>query len=125
MSPVDSRWILNADSGMMLVGILLFLGYLGISIYHLKQLHFAPYRLLTEFFKLIGALLLLFTLFQPELHQRSVRNENARIAVLTDATDSMLTRDLKVEGRVVSRAEWLKDLMASEAWQALDRKSVV
>ena len=119
MSPVDSRWILNADSGMMLVGILLFLGYLGISIYHLKQLHSAPYRLLTEFFKLIGALLLLFTLFQPELHQRSVRNENARIAVLTDATDSMLTRDLKVEGRVVSRAEWLKDLMASEAWQAL------
>lgn len=119
MSPVDSRWILNASGGMMLAGITLFLLYFFISLYHLKQCHFAPYRLLTEAVKLMGALLLLLTLFQPELHRRSVRNENARIAVLTDATDSMQTRDVKLDGRVVSRAEWLKSFMASEVWQAL------
>lgn len=119
MNPIESRWILNASPGLMVAGSVLFLLYLGISIYHLKQVHFTPYRVLTEFIKFLGGVLLLLTLFQPELHQRSVRNENARIAVITDATDSMKTRDVKVEGQVVSRSEWLKDLVQTEAWAAL------
>ncbi len=119
MNPVESRWILNASGGLMFAGIVLFLLYLLTSLYHLKQVKFAGYRLLTEFFKLLGAILLLLTLFQPELHQRSLRNENARIAVITDATDSMDTRDVRTGGQVVSRKEWLKELMGSEAWTAL------
>jgi len=119
MTPVDSQWIFNAGGGVMIAGLVLFAVYVVISFYHLKQLHFAPYRLLTESVKFLGALLLLFTLFQPELHERSLRNENARIAVVTDATDSMDTRDVKRADQVMSRREWLKDLMESETWTAL------
>lgn len=119
MNPVESRWILNASGGLMLTGILLFLAYFLISLYHLKQVKFSRYRLLTEFFKFLGAILLLFTLLQPELHQRSLRNENARIAVVTDATDSMDTRDIRSGGQVISRREWLKELMASASWTQL------
>lgn len=119
MNPIESRWILNASPGLMIAGTVLFLIYLGISLYHLKQVHFTSYRVFTEFVKFLGGLLLLLTLFQPELHQRSVRNENARIAVIADATDSMKTRDVKIAGQVVSRGEWLKDLMQSESWASL------
>ncbi|MDF3130920.1 hypothetical protein P0Y35_17040 [Kiritimatiellaeota bacterium B1221] len=119
MNPVESRWILNASGGWMFAGVVLFLLYLMISLYHLKQVKFARVRLLTEFFKFLGAVLLLLTLLQPELHQRSLRNENARIAVITDATDSMDTRDIRSGGQVVSRKDWVKELMGSEAWRAL------
>ncbi|WFB34683.1 hypothetical protein P3T73_10980 [Kiritimatiellota bacterium B12222] len=119
MSVVDSQWIFNSSGVMITAGILCFLLYLIISVYHLKQVHFSRYRLLTETIKFLGALLLLFTLFQPERHTRSVRNENARIAVIADATDSMDTRDIKSGGQVMSRKEWLNALMESEAWSAL------
>jgi hypothetical protein len=119
MTPIDSSWVLNAGGAILVMGSLLFVLYLGISLYHLKQLHFAPYRLLTEGVKFLGALLLLLTLFQPEIHRRSLRNEAARIAVIRDATDSMLTQDVPEGDRTISRNDWVEVLMASEAWEAL------
>ncbi|MEX2606002.1 MAG: hypothetical protein WD708_01550 [Kiritimatiellia bacterium] len=119
MTTLDTSWVLNAGGGMLLAGSLLFLVYLGISLYHLKQLHFAPYRLLTEGVKLLGAILLLLTLFQPEIHRRSLRNEAARIAVIRDVTDSMQTQDVLSGNETITRNEWVETLMQSEAWEAL------
>ncbi|MGA0369153.1 MAG: hypothetical protein ACO3N7_06850 [Kiritimatiellia bacterium] len=119
MNPVESRWVFQTGGAGIAAGLLLFALYLGISLYHLRQVHFHPYRILTETIKFFGALLLLLMVFQPELHQRSLRNEDARIAVITDATDSMETRDVKKEGQVISRRQWLQSLMESEDWAAL------
>ncbi len=119
MTVSESSWVLNAGGGTLLAGSLLFLLYLGISLYHLKQLGFARYRLLTEGIKFLGAVVLLLTLFQPEIHRRSLRNEAARIAVIRDVTDSMQTRDVSSGNDSISRSEWVEGLMQSEAWQAL------
>ncbi|MCC5849339.1 MAG: hypothetical protein JJU29_14745 [Verrucomicrobia bacterium] len=116
----ESRtWIWNIGTTPALIGMVLFLLYAGISLYHLWQTRFTRYRCVTEALKLVGAVLLLLTLFQPELHTRSARHENARVAVVLDDTDSMLAPDVEVDGAAATRKEWVEKLQASPEWEAL------
>ena len=62
MNVESTQWIFNASTGMIITGGILFLIYLFISAYHLKQTHFTPMRLLTEGLKLVGAVFLFMTL---------------------------------------------------------------
>lgn len=118
MTP-GTQWILNASNAMILAGSALFAVYAAITLYHLRQVGFTRYRLLTEGLKFLGAALLLLTLFQPELHRRSTRHEDARVAVVVDTTDSMRTEDVRVEGSLSSRAAWVERLRNSESWKRL------
>ncbi len=120
-----SEWIFNASGPVILLGLLAFFVYLGVTLYHLKQVHFTPYRWLTEGLKFLGALLLLFTLLQPELHTRSARHEDARMAVVLDRTESMDTQDALLNNAPATRTEWLEQLQASEAWQTLTEAAQV
>lgn len=119
MSPDARFWVWNAPGGFRILGILVFLVYLAISLYHLRQTRFARIRLLSEGLKFLGALLLLFTLLQPEIHTRSARSENARIAVVIDDTDSMLTPDVDVDGGAATRKQWIEALQTRPEWEAL------
>jgi len=119
MTTYSSTWVWNAGTAMRSAGIALFAVYLLISLYHLRQVGFAKIRVISESLKLLGAILLLLTLLQPELHTRTARNENARVAVVLDETDSMLTPDTEIEGRPATRKEWVEALRNSTEWQAL------
>lgn len=119
MSPDSRIWVWNAPPGFRILGIIVFLIYLAISLYHLRQTHFARLRVLSEGLKFCGALLLLFTLLQPEIHTRSARSENARIAVVLDETDSMLTPDVDVGGQAATRQQWIEALQSTREWEAL------
>ncbi len=116
MNVESTQWIFNASTGMIVTGGLLFLVYLFISIYHLKQTHFTPMRLLTEGLKLVGAVFLFLTLLQPEIHQRSAKHDEAKIAVLIDKTDSMTTEDVRIDGQSYTRTSWVEDLQKTDAW---------
>ena len=119
MNPDTRFWIWNAPAGFRLLGIAVFLIYLAISLYHLRQTRFARIRLLSEGLKFAGALLLLLTLLQPEIHTRSAKSDNARIAVVIDDTDSMLTPDTEVDGRPATRKQWVEALQSRPEWAAL------
>jgi hypothetical protein len=119
MTPESREWIWNAPGVYRALGITVFLIYLAISLYHLRQTRFARVRLLSEGLKFCGAVLLLLTLLQPEVHTRSARTENARIAVVVDDTDSMLTPDVNAAGQPATRKEWIEHLQSRPEWEAL------
>jgi len=121
MTP-EVQWIWNAGPGLMWLSAALFLLYAGITVYHLKQVGFARYRLLTEGLKFCGALLLLFTVLRPEIHTRSVREEQARVAVILDRTESMQTRDIEDAGDLTTRADRLRRLQNTDEWAALNEE---
>lgn len=115
----ETSWIWNAGPTVAGLGIGAFVLYLLITLYHLRQVGPSPMRLLSEGVKFLGALLLLLTLLQPERHTRTARHDNARMAVIIDDTDSMLTPDADVEGRPANRKEWIEHLRAQPEWAAL------
>jgi len=122
MTPVDTEWMWRADPLAIVAGSVLFFLYVGITLYHLRQVPRTPMRLLTEGVKFLGAILLLLTLFQPEKHTRTARHEHARLAVVVDGTDSMETRDMRVAGEPATRKDWIAALRASDAWSALEEQ---
>lgn len=121
MTPDTALWIWNAPARFRIAGTLVFLVYAAISLYHLRQTRFARIRLISEGLKFCGAVLLLLTLWQPEIHTRTARTENARIAVIIDETDSMLTPDVEVAGEPAPRSRWVEALQARPGWEALAR----
>ncbi len=68
---------------------------------------------------------LVFTLFRPEYVQRIERTAAPEIAVLTDASDSMKTRDLVLANKVVSRADWLAAQRQQQFWRPLESHAKV
>lgn len=119
MTEATRVWLWNASPGFRIAGVLVFLVYAAVSVYHLRQTRFARIRLVTEGVKLLGAVLLLLTLLQPEVHTRTARTETARVAVVVDGTDSMLTPDVRGAGESGTRAEWVAALQETEAWREL------
>ncbi|HWD19324.1 MAG TPA: hypothetical protein VHB20_08585 [Verrucomicrobiae bacterium] len=69
--------------------------------------------------------LLAFTLLRPEYVQRIQQTTLPEIAVLTDVSDSMNTRDLVLTTNVASRAQWLSNQVAQTFWRPLERKAHV
>jgi uncharacterized membrane protein len=119
MNTIGSQWIFNASGTMISVGLALFGIYVFITLYHLRQVGLSPLRIGSEALKFCGALLLLFTLLQPEIHSRHARNENARVAVVVDTTDSMKTQDAQLLGAPATRSEWVAQLMKTPEWLQL------
>jgi uncharacterized membrane protein len=118
MTP-EVQWLWNASPLLLWTGGGLFLLYLGITLFHLKQVPLTPYRLTTEGVKFLGACLLLLTLMRPEIHTRSLRTDQARMAVVLDRTDSMGTRDVETSDELITREEGVERLRQSEEWAAL------
>ena len=124
MTP-EVQWVWSAGSLTAWAGLVLFVAYAGISLYHLVQVQFAPYRILTEGVKFLGAILLLVVALRPEVHTRSVMEEQARLAVVLDQTDSMQTRDVEGPDGLISRLDALQTLQDSAAWTALEDQVVL
>jgi hypothetical protein len=69
--------------------------------------------------------LLVFTLLRPEFVQHTQRTALPEIAILTDASGSMKTRDLALSSNVVSREQWLSNQVAGKFWRPLESKASV
>jgi hypothetical protein len=62
--------------------------------------------------------LLAATLLRPEYVEKVERTAAPEIAILTDASDSMKTRDISLTNGVISRREWLSRQVAREFWRS-------
>ncbi len=69
--------------------------------------------------------LLAATLLRPEYVQTLERTTAAEIAILTDASDSMKTRDASLTNGIVSRQEWMARQLARRFWQPLQSRAKV
>ncbi len=69
--------------------------------------------------------LLAATLLRPEYVETLERTAAPEIAILTDASDSMKTRDVSMTNGVVSREQWLAQQLVRKFWQPLQEKAKV
>jgi hypothetical protein len=78
-----------------------------------------------EALRFILVTLLAATLLRPEYVQTLERTTAPEIAILTDASDSMKTRDVSLTNGIVSREEWLARQLGRQFWQPLQAKAKV
>ena len=78
-----------------------------------------------ETLRFILMTLLAFTLLRPEYVETLERTSMPEIAILTDASDSMKTRDISLTNGVISREDWLGRQKARRFWQPLQSKAKV
>jgi hypothetical protein len=62
-----------------------------------------------ETLRMVIVTMLVVTLFRPEMVQTIERKDFPEIAILTDGSGSMITRDVRGKSNVLSRADWLTD----------------
>ena len=70
--------------------------------------------------------LIAFTLLRPEWVRRMVQTEPPEIVILTDASESMKTRDVVLEpSNVLRRDEWIEQSRQTNFWRPLERSAKV
>ena len=70
--------------------------------------------------------LIAFTLLRPELVRRMVQTEPPEIVILTDASESMKTRDVVLDpSNVLPRDEWIEQSRATNFWRPLEKSAKV
>ena len=69
--------------------------------------------------------LLLFSLLRPEFVRRIERKTTPEIAILTDASGSMKTRDVAASNAVITRADWLERQVNQQFWKPLETRAKV
>jgi hypothetical protein len=67
--------------------------------------------------------LLVATLLRPEFIKHIQRADQPEVAVLLDASSSMLTKDVVVSNQVLSRTDWVAAQKSGGAWKPLETSS--
>jgi hypothetical protein len=80
---------------------------------------------LLEALRFILMTLLALTLLRPEYVEKLERTATPEIAILTDASDSMKTRDISLTNGIVSRQQWMARQLARPFWQPLQARAKV
>jgi uncharacterized membrane protein len=78
-----------------------------------------------EFLRFILITLLALTLLRPEIVQHLSQGAMPEVAILTDASGSMKTRDIGISTNVESREQWLNQELRDKFWQPLQAKAKV
>ena len=103
-------------AGIVVLALVLFISYLNI-----KRL---PRRLTwgVESLRVLSVLLILFLLLQPEWVKKEEVSQNSQVLILWDDSGSMQTQDAQEGQQIFSRAERVKQILATEFWQSLQSK---
>jgi hypothetical protein len=121
-----SRWSFAASPGVLLVGsmILITAGWICWTIWQRSGKRRAVGWL--EALRLVLIALLGFTLLRPEFVRQLQRTDQPEVLVLLDGSSSMKTRDILLSSnQVVSRADWLTQQRAKQAWEAVEQAAKV
>ncbi|HEX3717437.1 MAG TPA: hypothetical protein VH595_05665 [Verrucomicrobiae bacterium] len=78
-----------------------------------------------EMFRFVLITLLGLTLLRPEFVKRLEQSSMPEIAVLTDSSGSMNTRDVEAGSNVISREQWIQNQVRRKFWHSLDSKAKV
>jgi hypothetical protein len=78
-----------------------------------------------EGLRMVVVTALVFTLLRPEIVRQIQRTDTPVIAILSDASGSMQTRDLPQGTNTWSRSQWLTNALGSQFWKPLERTARV
>lgn len=110
----------------VLVGALaLWLGAAWLCWQNIKRRSGVNWVLWLESLRLLIITLLGFTLLKPEYVKQIVRKEKPEVVILCDGSESMLTRDLAIGGRILSRLEWITQQKSNRFWKGWEDKAKV
>lgn len=104
----------QASPQLVVVSVVAFAGALGLSVLQWRRRGRRVSIAFLEIVRLLGVAMLCMTLLRPEILRKYLRTDPPEVAILSDATGSMATRDMP--GRARERREWLDDVQAKEFW---------
>ncbi len=79
-----------------------------------------------EILRLLIITLICVLLFKPEIVTEIPHTQPPHVVILTDASGSMLTRDVKLDDNtVITRADWLSKNSGVDRWKPLEGKGKV
>ena len=120
-----SHWSFAASTLILLtgVGVMVLSTWLGWSIWQ-RNGRRGKVGLL-ELLRFAAVTLLAFTLLRPEFVRLIERTEPPQVAILSDLSGSMLTRDVVSTNEIITRSEWLEEQTGREFWKPLETGSEV
>ena len=116
---------LGAPISVLLIGLVIWLGSALLCYTNWRRSPNPSVAAKLESLRLILITLLVFTLLRPEYIKRIERKDAPEVAILTDASDSMKTRDIVAANKVESRADWLQQQRTRQFWKPLEKTAKV
>ncbi|HEY2951602.1 MAG TPA: vWA domain-containing protein, partial [Verrucomicrobiae bacterium] len=119
-----NHWSISASTPVMVLAVLVWLGagWLCWANWHRRG---GKAMAALEALRFVIMTVIGITLLKPEFVQKIVSNEPPEIVVLNDASGSMETRDVMIEGRIIRRDEWLQLRRQTNFWRPLEKNARV
>lgn len=118
-------WSLSVSTFVILIAAIVWLasGWLCWANWHRRRTGAAA---VMESLRFLTMTLIGFTLLKPEFVRKMTQTEPPHVVVLTDASQSMKTRDVVLSpGTVLQRDEWLQETRATNFWKPLEKNAKV
>ncbi|HWB60734.1 MAG TPA: vWA domain-containing protein, partial [Chthoniobacteraceae bacterium] len=123
---ISTHWSFNFSAWFIVVTALAWLISIGASWLQWKRRGKGKRVLFMEILRLLIVTLICVMLFKPELVKEIPRTQPPHVVILTDASGSMLTRDVTLDDKsVVTRADWLKANNTAAHWKPISDKGKV
>ncbi len=120
-----SHWSVASSWPVLLIGGSLWLGSGWLCYANWRRSGRRRHALALEALRFFLISLLALTLLRPEYVKQIQRTDQPVVAVLCDASGSMLSRDVVAATQIVSRAEWVGQQREAQFWKALQTKAKV
>lgn len=116
-----TRWSLAASVPVVLFGLAIIAVAAWLCLANWRRSGRRKPVAFLESLRFILILLLGFTLLRPEFVREVQKTEIPEVLILTDASRSMLTKDIVLSNAVISRADWLERANVSNRWTPLEQ----
>ena len=121
---IESQWFGMSTTPFSLVfGIVLVAATIVFSFIALQRTGFRSRTVALEVIRVLLAIVVAFTLNQPEWLQEFKPKESPVLAVLWDESESMTTADVidgkNPSGKPIERQQWIKPMLSEEIWAPL------
>ncbi len=117
----QSFWSFHVTGWTLTVAGLLLAASVALSVWNLRRDAGGRMHRILEVLRSIVVLMILVTLFRPEYVRYIQRTDKPRLAVLSDGSGSMQTRDVvPEEGSVLSRREWIEQQLEAGFHESLN-----
>lgn len=123
---MTQHWSFNITALFIVITLLAWLVSAGASWLQWRRRGGGARVLVMEVLRLLIISLVCVMLFKPELVKEIPHTQPPHVVILSDASGSMLTRDVTLDDRsVVTRADWLKNNTGPDRWKPLAAKGKV
>ena len=116
-----SRWSFAVSIPILLFGLTIIAGAVWLCYSNWHRSGRRKDVAFLESIRFILILLLGFTLLRPEFVREIQKTETPEVLILSDASGSMLTRDVILTNSVIARADWVKASFEADRWLPLEQ----